>query len=222
LDYGYIFKLKAVILIHFVLIISGCLRPVSELYPEDEEQRPHPVYILSHGWHVGIAIESHHIIDYIPDHERLPITEFLKFGWGDNKYYPHQDPGFGLLLRAALLPTRSVLHVVGIDIPVENFFAGSDIIKVKVSDDGMNRLTEFIVGRFRLNDQNGITFVADGYHRNSAFFEATGRYFVPKTSNTWTARALRQTGAPITPFFAVTSGNVIYQSRQFGEVINLR
>jgi uncharacterized protein (TIGR02117 family) len=206
----------------FILIISGCLGPVTDLYPEDEELRPHPVYILSHGWHVGIAIESRHILDKIPEHDQLPLAEFLKFGWGDNKYYPHQDPGFGLLLRAALLPTRSVLHVVGIDIPVENFFTGSDIIKVKVSEDGMSNLAEFISDRFRLDNENGLTFVTDGYYTNSAFYEANGRYFVPKTSNTWTARALRQTGAPISPFYAVTSGNVIYQTRQFGEIINLR
>ncbi len=214
--------MKCTTLIIFILIITGCLGPVTDLYPEDDEHRPHPVYILSHGWHVGIAIESRHILDKIPEHDQFPLTEFLKFGWGDNKYYPHQDPGFGLLLRAALLPTRSVLHVVGIDIPIENFFTGSDIIKVKVTEDGINKLAEFIAGRFRLDDQNNITFVADGYYRNSAFFEATGRYFIPKTSNTWTARALRQTGAPITPVYAVTSGNVIYQSRQFGEVIHLR
>jgi uncharacterized protein (TIGR02117 family) len=214
--------MNKIALIAVILILSGCLRPVSDLYPDDEELRPHPVYILSHGWHVGIAFESHHILNIVPDHDQLPSTKFLKFGWGDNKYYPHEDPGFGLLMRAALLPTRSVIHVVGIDIPVENYFAGSDIIKVNVSEEGINQLANFIFDRFRLNDDSEIKYVTNGLYRQSAFFEATGRYFIPKTSNTWTARALRRTGAPITPFYAVTSGNVIYQARQFGEIINLR
>jgi hypothetical protein len=90
----------------FGLAITGCLSPVTELYPEDEELRPLPVYILSHGWHVGIAIESKYIRHKFPEHEKMPEARYLKFGWGDHRYYPHDDPGIGLLLRAALLPTR--------------------------------------------------------------------------------------------------------------------
>lgn len=214
--------LHIAVLLIFGLTISGCLSPVTELYPEDEELRPLPVYILSHGWHVGIAIESKYISHKFPEHDKMPEARYLKFGWGDHRYYPHDDPGIGMLLRAALLPTRSVLHVVGVDIPLENYFAGSDVIRVRVSEEGMEELAKFINDRLRLTDDGEITYTADGLYSNSAFFEANGFYYIPKTSNTWTARALRQTGAPITPFYAVTSGNVIYQARQAGEVIRLR
>lgn len=208
------------LLIILLFTLVGCLGPVSELYPDEEELRTLPVYVISHGWHVGIAIESNHVLHKIPSHPQLPEAEYLKFGWGDNKYYPHDSPGFGLLLRAALLPTGSVIHVVGIDIPVENYFAGSDVIRVNVTTEGMEKLTNFIRDRFSTEDDK-IIFAADGLYSNSSFFKANGLYFIPKTSNTWTARALRQTGAPITPVYAVTSGNVIYQARKAGEVIRL-
>ncbi len=215
--------IRTLIYIFFGLFaISGCLSPVSELYPEDEEERPVPVYLVRHGWHVGVAVEYDHISEYLPEHEKMPRARYLKFGWGDNRYYPDQDPGFRLLLRAALLPTRSVLHVVGIDIPIENFFAGSDIILVQVSHEGMKEISQFITDRFRKNSDGDVVYVTQGYYTNSAFFNAVGRYYVPKTSNVWTARVLRKAGAPISPFYAVTSGNVIYQTRQFGEVIRLR
>lgn len=215
--------MKKTHLILLLLTICGCLGPVSELYPDADEEglRTLPVYIISHGWHVGIAIESKYVINKIPSHPKLPDAEYLKFGWGDNRYYPHENPGFGLLLRAALLPTRSVIHVVGIDIPIENYFTGSDIIKVNVTGDGMERLANFIKNRFR-TEGDTIVYAANGLYSNSSFFKATGLYFIPKTSNTWTARALRQTGAPVTPFYAVTSGNVIYQARKTGEIIRLR
>jgi len=212
---------KSLIIILFV-VGSGCLGPVKDLYPEDEELRPIPAYIVSHGWHVGIAIESEYIRHILPDHEQMPNAEFLKFGWGDNRYYVDSEAGFGLMLRAALLPTRSVIHVVGIDMPVESYFSASTIVKVKITEEGAEKMGEFIADRFRRNDDDEVRLAADGLYSNSAFFEATGFYYIPKTSNTWTARALRRTGYPISPFYAVTSGNVVRQARNDGEVIRMR
>jgi uncharacterized protein (TIGR02117 family) len=204
------------------LLLSGCLGPVQELYPDDESDRPYPVYLLRHGWHVGLAIESEHIRDKLPEHDRMPEATYLKFGWGDRRYYPHESPGIWRLLNAALLPSRSVIHVVGVDISIEHYFSGSDIIQVNVSPEGMENLADFLIDRFRRSSDDDVTWRADGLYSNSAFFDATGFYYVPKTSNVWTARALRRTGAPITPVYAVTAGNLIYQTRQFGEVIRMR
>lgn len=209
------------ILIIILVITSGCLGPVTELYPEDEEERPIPIYLISHGWHVGIAIESSYIENQLPDHNKMPTAEYLKFGWGDGKYYSDSDAGFGSLIRAAFWPTRSVLHVVGIDIPLDRYFSGSDIIKVQISRQGADEFAKFISNRFRRNDDGSIQFYENGLYTNSSFFEATGLYYLPKTSNTWTARALRSTGYPITPVYSLTSGNVIQQARKDGEVIRL-
>jgi len=214
--------MKRLSLILLSVFSVGCLSPITELYPEDEELRPIEMYVVSHGWHVGIAVESAAIEDFMPDHEKMPSAEFLKFGWGDNRYYVDSDAGFWLLLRAALLPTRSVIHVVGIDMPIDSYFSASDVVKIKISEDGAEKFAEFIKDRFRLDDNGEVIFAADGLYTNSAFFNATGRYYIPKTSNTWTARALRRTGYPITPIYSITSGNVIQQARNDGEVIRMR
>jgi hypothetical protein len=63
---------------------------------------------------------------------------------------------------------------------------------------------------------------ADGLYPNSTFFEANGRYYFPNTSNKWTARALRETGYPISTFYTVTSGNVVKQASEHGVVIQKR
>ncbi len=206
-------------LLPIVVFLSGCLGPVRDLYPEDESDRPVTVYIVSHGWHAGIAIESEAIIDYLPDHPDIPQARYLKFGWGDGRYYTDTEAGFWLMLRAALLPTRSVLHIVGIDISMENYFTGSQIIEIKVSEEGARKMGEFVERRFRRNSDGEVIYAADGLYTNSVFFEARGRYYLPKTSNVWTARALRQTGYPITPIYSLTSGNVVQQARKDGRVI---
>ena len=214
--------MRPLLFILFWMFFTGCLGPVKDIYPADDNLRPVEVYVISHGWHVGLAVEFETIKQYLPDHDRMPEAKYLKFGWGGNRYYPESDPGIGLLLRAALLPTRSVIHVVGIDQPIDTYFSNSSIVKVKVSKQGAEHLAEFISDQFRLDDEQKAIYAADGLYRNSVFFEAHSYYLLPKTSNSWTARALRKTGYPITPFYAITSGNVIHQARKDGEVIQLR
>lgn len=206
-------------LILFLITVTGCLGPVSELYPEDESQRTVPVYVMSLGWHTGIALESSIVRKHLPDHPEIPESPVLMFGWGDNRYYPNPEPGFGLLLRAALLPTGSVLHVIGIDVPVEDYFSSSQIIEINVSENGADNLAIFISGQFQKSRTDSLRYHSPGLYPKSAFFEAEGLYFFPKTSNRWTARALRSTGYPITPFYAITSGNLMKQARKKGKVI---
>lgn len=210
---------RLAVLILFLICTGGCLKPVSHLYPSDPDLRPISVYVISHGWHVGIAVESQAIRGQLPEHENIPQTEWLKFGWGDRRYYTEPDAGFWLAMRAAFLPTRSVIHVVGIDRPVEIYFPGSTIVEIKVTEEGAEEMGKFIANRFRLDDEGKPVITSDGLYSNSYFFEANGRYYLPKTSNNWTARALRNTGFPITPIYAFTSGNIIQQARKDGVIL---
>lgn len=209
-------------LIIILPLLAGCLGPVTELYPDKEEKRPVPAYIVSHGWHVGIALERQYLIDKLPDHEQLPKTDFWMIGWGDNKYYPSERARVDLLLRAAFLPTGSVIHVVGFDEAVQAYFINSDIVRVRLSRQGMEQMAEHIAEQFQKETEDSLKYVAAGLYTNSSFFEAKGLYFFPKTSNRWTARTLRKSGFPISPFYAITSGNVIRQVRKSGEVIQRR
>lgn len=205
-----------------LLLMTGCLGPVAELYPGDEKQRTVEAYIISHGWHVGIAFRGNYLREKLPRHERIPTSEYLMVGWGDNKYYPAENPGVGLFLRAAFWPTGSVIHLVGIDRSVDSYFRGSTIVKVRLSDKGMDKMSGYIAGSFHRDSSKTLNFTGDGLYSNSAFFEANGLYFFPRTSNRWVARVLRKSGFPITPFYAFTSGNVIYQAKKEGELIRRR
>lgn len=202
-----------------LIVLSSCNRPIREIYPENELQRTIPVYVISHGWHTGIAVGSEHLDEYLPNHPQIPQAKYLMFGWGDGKYYPHPDPGAGLLLRAALLPTESILHVVGINESVEQYFPSSRIVRIMIHETGATELAEFIANHFEVDENGNPFFAGDGLYQNSAFFKAEPYYFFPRTSNRWVAQALRRTGYPITPFFALTAENVMNQASKYGEVI---
>ena len=210
---------RLIILMIFPLLFGGCLSPVKDLYPENIEERTVPIFIVSHGWHAGIAIESEYIHHLLPNHSRIPDTKFLKFGWGDYRYYSDSDAGFWLMLRAAMLPTRSTLHVVGFDMPIERYFFNSRVIRIQITEQGAEELGKYISERFYRDSGGDVLFQADGLYTNSAFFRARGLYYMPKTSNSWTARALRKTGYPITPIYGLTSGNVMKQASKDGEWI---
>lgn len=201
------------------ITMTGCLKPLPDVYPENENYRHVPVYVISHGWHVGIALGSEHLREKLPAHAHLPDGIIYTFGWGDRRYYTDRNAGFWLALRAAFIPTGSVLHVVGVNRPIEEFFPNSTIIEVKVTEVGASKLADYIVNQFQ-TEGGAIQFADEGLYPNSAFFEAKGSYYLPKTSNVWTARALRETGYPITPFYAVTSANVIRQAKKDGKVIS--
>lgn len=214
--FNFVSTMRILYLLLILLSATACLSPIRDIYPEEIEERSVPVYIVSHGWHAGIAVESLFIREYLPEDARIPETRILKFGWGDERYYTDPNAGFWLMLRAALLPTRSVIHVVGTDLPIERYFRNSRVIQIQITKEGAGELGRFIAGQLKPDRNQELIYVAEGLYANSLFFQAEGRYFLPKTSNIWTARALRSTGFPITPFYALTSGNVLHQAGKEG------
>jgi len=213
-------KLKIPLFLLFTaFIFAGCLNPVRNLYPADPDLREVPVYVVSHGWHAGFAIESKYILNQIPEHSELPDTKFLKFGWGDARYYSNPEAGFWIMMRAAILPTKSAIHVVGFDIPVEMYFPGSKIVEIKITQEGATELGTFIDQTIKKDKNGNPIYYAEGLYRNSVFLEAEKSYIFPRTSNKWTAKAIRKTGYPISPFYAFTSGNVIKQVSEDGVLL---
>ena len=205
---------SALLLLALLFLTWGCLGPITELYPDNVEDRPVPVYVVQVGWHAGLVVESEHLGNAFPDHENMPEAAYLKIGWGDDKYYPDPDPSFGILLRAIFWPSRSVLHVVGMDVPVSQYFPNSDVVTLHLTEKGMEELTGFVSRYFRRDDEQGPIYHSYGRYGNSAFFKSEGRYYFPKTSNTWTARALRSAGVPITPIYGITARNVMRQAKR--------
>lgn len=200
-------------------MLSGCLGPVTELYPEQREKRPVPVYVVSLGWHGYLAFEGDQLRDQLPQHRHMPKTDLLMIGWGDNKYYPSERVRIDLFLRAAFLPTGSVIHAVGISEPVEAYFPGAEVVRIYVSEQGFRAMADYLVKQFKLTDDGELSYTAPGHHKQSAFFKAHGWYYFPKTSNRWTARALRRSGFPISPFYAITAGNLIRQAKKHGDTL---
>lgn len=197
--------------------VSACLGPVAHLYPDNPEKRNVQVHVVKTGWHAGLVVPSEKLQGIFPSHEAMPEGTWIKVGWGDDLFYPDPDPPIRVWVRAAIWPSPSVLHIAGMSVTPEQFFPGSETVTLYLTEEGMREMALFLAATFRLDNQSKPIWHHEGRYSNSAFFKAHGRYYLPKTSNVYTAKALRAAGLPITPLWASSAGNVMRQARRVAE-----
>lgn len=202
-----------------VLLFAGCAAPAASMSGEPKTK---VVHIVDHGWHTGIALARADLPEGFPALADFAAAEQLEFGWGDAEYYPAQDPSVWLGTKALLWPTPSVLHVAAIRGDVAASFPASTIIRIELSADGLQRLSEFIRTEFQLDPQGRPVAVARGLYGDGRFYRARGKFYFPRTCNWWIAEALAAAGIPIEPVTAVTAGALLAQAARHGQVVQQR
>ena len=199
---------------------SACVAPVGKMPAPGADEAYKTIYLVSHGWHAGIVLWRADIPDGIwPASVVFSDTHYLEVGWGDSEYYQTPEPHMGLILKAALLPTASVLHIVGFSGAVPAYFPYSEIIRIELSAAGFERLARTIIASFARDEAGRVKPLGPGLYGNSRFYLSGESYHLSNTCNVWTARALRSAGLPITPARAISVENLLSQARRFGVVV---
>jgi len=197
------------------VILAGCLAPVDGLYPPGPDQPTVSLWIVNHGMHTGIIVARRDVSQSIwPEQDAFAPFESVEVGWGDREYYQADRKTWSMALKAAFASSGSVLHVLGFNGSAADVFRGADIVELTVSRRGFDALSRFIHETYARSGSGQPIRVGAGYYPNSAFFLARRGYHVVDNCNSWTARALRAAGCPITPVYAITAGNVMYQTRR--------
>lgn len=210
-------------LLVWMATFAGCLGPVRGLYPPPQGEETCSVYVVKHGWHTGlIVVRSNIPPPSWPASAHFPNARFLEVGWGDEVFYREDDPSLWVTCKAAFWPTPSALHVVGFHEPVEQFFPHQQLVEIRLSEQGHARLCEFIQASYLLDKGGEPIQLGAGQYGDSRFYKARGKFFFPRTCNMWAARALRSAGCPVTPAWAITSGNLMWQVHRFGKILRER
>lgn len=207
-----------VLLLITVALAEGCImQPCAEFPPEADEQT-RTIFLVSHGWHAGVVIKQDDIrhSDW-PELRPLVYMEYLEIGWGDRDYYTSPDPGPGLAVKALLLPTSSVLHVVGFRGPPESYFPNSEIISLELSYPGFEQMADHISQSFSRDKYGSAVDLGPGNYGDSRFYASEETYHLCKTCNTWTAAILQEAGCPFT--HTSTVSGLMSQARNFGKVV---
>ena len=202
------------------VICSGCAASIKGACPVDAREPALTIYLVSHGWHVGIVVNTGDIPDDVHlVHKDFSSTGYLEIGWGDRDFY--QTPSFhlGIALKAIFLPTPSVLHIVAFNDSVASYFPHGEIIMIRLSDAGFQRLIRYIAASSDRDPLGNIVPLGVGLYGVSQFYRSQETYHLFRTCNVWTARALHTAGCPVRPFLAITGDNLMLQAQSFGTML---
>ncbi len=204
-------------------VLPGCAAPPSVGFPPGPDEPFKTIYLVSHGWHAGIVVKRSDIpVGIWPQHQEFPTAEYLEVGWGDKDYYMTPDPHFGLTLKAGLLPTESVLHIVGFSGSVTRYFPYSEVIRIDLSEAGFIRLCTYLENSYDRDEARLSQPLGPSLYGKGRFYLSRETYHAFNTCNVWTARALREAGCPITPAATLTVDSLMENASKFGKVIQAR
>ena len=198
-----------------LFMLAGCAGspPAADIRVDSGPSRV--VYVANHGWHSGLIVRNADVPQQAwPARRDFPDARYLELGWGDREYYVRENPGIWLGLRALFWPTESAIHAVGVRGAIEREFPASEIVELRVSEAGFQRLIEFVAASHARDAAGDWIVLGPGQRPNSSRFYASERRFhLFETCNTWVARALREAGVWIDPRAAITTGGLMRQVR---------
>ena len=196
------------------------------LYPARGGEEASTVFAVNHGYHAGIIIPQESLAA-AAETRNLPLAAamaakfggylWLEIGWGDEDFYRHVPDAASLTWRLAAramlgLNQTSVLHVVGFDPEPEKMFRG-DMVQLRLSKAGFERLAAALDATFRRSPYDGLTELGPGNYGPSLFYRAEGRYSAFNLCNHWVGRLLAEAGVPAAPVLASHPRTLLWDLR---------
>jgi uncharacterized protein (TIGR02117 family) len=176
---------------------------------EPLQARCHSVFIVRNWWHAAIVVGRADIpLALMPELKEFPPAQMIEFSWGDRDYFPDPAAGIYAGLRAAFWSRGSVLHLVGFDGQVKNFYRGASTTELHLSEENFARLLAFLDSSFARPEPSHPAQARAGLYPYSRFYDATGSFGVLRTCNAWVAEALQAAGLPIDPRFVFTANDL--------------
>jgi len=129
------------------------------------------------------------------------------------------SPHLGITLKAGLLPTASVLHIVGFNGSVTRYFPRSEVIRIELSEAGFQQLCSYLGSSYALDEAGRSQPLGPSLYGAGQFYLSQENYHAFNTCNVWTARGLREAGCSITPALNLTVDTLMANVAKFGVLI---
>jgi hypothetical protein len=119
--------------------------------------------------------------------------------------------------RALIASPYSAIQVIGYTADPFARIPAETLVPLHITDDAMRGFVTYLDASFARGDANNL-LPLPGYVENSGvFFEASERYGLFYTCNTWSSNALRAAGLPIRGAFNLTAQSVFEQARAISD-----
>jgi uncharacterized protein (TIGR02117 family) len=209
-------RLLAVLLL---LLTTACAtRPDVAAIPLNET--PHTIYYIYRDWHTSVMLDAvtYRNLSKLPaintslDTEVAPAG-YVRIGWGDGDYYTGKNTSVVTATRALIASSYSAIQVIGYTADPFARIPEETRVPLRITDQAMRELVTYLDASFAQGD-TGNLLPLQGYVENSGvFFEASQRYGLFNTCNTWSSNALRAAGLPIRGALNLTAQSVFEQAR---------
>lgn len=164
------------------------------------------IYVAKHGWHTSVVMQKSYLDSLVPSITgSFPDARYLDISWGDEQYFMAPEGTIFLALRAALIPTQSVIRVMGYSQKLDRYLDQEHFLEVTMNKQELNNLTMFINNTLSKNEKGEPIPVGI----NPSYYLSDIQYWGLRTCNTWTARSLKRGGVSIHPLFSQTAGSVM-------------
>ncbi|MFL1452853.1 TIGR02117 family protein [Marinobacter sp. GN3S48] len=204
--------MKAIGLLFVLFAIYGCSGKPHIVEPDvlTDSSRTSRLYVVSHGWHVGLAIAAEELNPVIPDlKERFSGAEYYELGWGDAGFYQASEITTGVTLQAILWSQGAVVHVVALPVSPDEYFPGTNVVDTCLNAEEAESLTRYLSNSLARDAANNLMELKRGIYGDSQFYDGEGRYHLLNTSNKWAAKGLKSAGMDISPTFKLTADSVM-------------
>ncbi|MGH7810647.1 MAG: DUF2459 domain-containing protein [Candidatus Binatia bacterium] len=176
------------------------------------------VFVVHNSWHAAIALNREDLSgEVLPELGDFPDARFVEFSWGDRDFFTDPNAGVWSALRAAFWSNGSVVHLVGFNDGVKEFYRGAETTELRLAPPAYRLLIDFISRTFARPAHVGRAQSSPGLFAYSRFYPATAQFSVLRTCNTWVAEALSAAGLPLSPGSVLTAGNLASQLAPLGK-----
>ena len=203
-------------LVATILITGGCLTRAAHPRAPSAGEPATTLWIVDHGWHTSIVVRRADV-----DRARWPeLDDFsgatlVEIAWGDREFYMATSPTSGLAIKAAVVTSGSVLHVVGLTPAVTDYFGAG--VAIRLSRPGFDALADFVHAEYERSPDGAPLRLGRSLYGSGWFYAARSRYHLFNTCNTWVAQALGAAGLAVEAAGVVTASDVMRQVRPLGE-----
>ena len=178
------------------------------------------IFLIKTEWHVGIVFLVDSLsINILPNGEMLKNFRLIDIGWGDEDFYQSDDINYLFALKAALLPTSSVLKFTGYSGDINRLVTWSDFtIKLNLTGENFTKMLNFIEDSFYYENEK-IVETSSKAEGVITFYKSSYSYSLAYTCNSWIADALLHAGLPVNPAEIITSDQLYAAVAGLGEIL---
>ncbi|MFO8234986.1 MAG: DUF2459 domain-containing protein [Bacteroidales bacterium] len=170
------------------------------------------IHIVKRSWHTNIIVRRSALGNLLPELARdFSDSKYLEISWGDKRYFMAEKGTVSLALRAALLPTQSVLRVHGLTSLDHYYSDRENFVSINIHPKELRNMMRFIEESFVTDDEGRLIKVYNDTGGKVQFYYSSLTYWGWRTCNVWTGRAIKAAGVAIVPLRGITAGSLMRQ-----------